>query len=103
MNSMFVRINEMWRKFFDLPMSDEFVDLKLEELKEAEKGSNQRDGQHNIDARLAQQYCCTIFWDINAPRPRPDRSKTVTSQAMCDEWAKNSGAKARSPLLKGPC
>jgi hypothetical protein len=103
MNSMFVRINEMWRRFFDLPMSDEFVDLKLSELKDADKGNAQWIDQHNVDARLAQQYCCTIFWDINDPRRRPDRSKTVTSQKMCDDWADGLGAKARRPLLKGPC
>jgi hypothetical protein len=103
MSDMFIRINEMWRRFFDLPMSDDFLDLKLKEVMEADKKSSEQVSEHNLDVKLAQQYCCTIFWDIDDPRKQPDKSRTVTSQKMCDDWRASCGAKGSRPLLKGPC
>jgi hypothetical protein len=103
MNRMYLRINEMWRRFFDLPMNEEFIDLKLNELQEAESKAPERPDGRELDARIVQQYCCTIFWDIDDPRRQPDKSRTVTSQKMCDDWRASCGAKGCRPLLKGPC
>ncbi|MDE4914533.1 hypothetical protein PQI07_28105 [Methylobacterium sp. 092160098-2] len=103
MNTMFVRINEMWRRFFDLPPSQEMIDLNLQELMEADRQNNGRPGEHDIAERSAQKYCCTLFRDVDDPNRQGDKGVTVTSQAMCDAMVKKSRAKGSRPLVKGAC
>lgn len=103
MNRMFVRINEMWRRFFDLPPTREMMELNLEELMKAESEAERRPNDHNLDAQVGQKFCCTIFWDINDPDRKGDQSFTVTGQKMCDDMVTKNRAKGSRPLAKGAC
>lgn len=103
MNDMFVRINEMWRRFFDLPMSDEYLDLKLREVHESGRQNAGHLGERGIDALRVTKHCCTIFWDIDDPRRQPDQSRTVNSREDCEKWRKECQAKGIRKLLDGAC
>jgi hypothetical protein len=103
MNKMLIGINEAWRKFFKLPMSDDFLDLKLEELKAAENKARGPILEPHTNTFAVQEHCCTIYWDIDDPRRRPDRSKTVNSRKMCEDWRRECKAKDVRDFMDGAC
>ncbi|MGU3560534.1 hypothetical protein [Methylobacterium radiotolerans] len=103
MDHMFVRLNEMWRRFFSLPVSREYIDLQLKEIAEGEAKNVGRIDTCEIGAHAARKYCCTIYWEMDNPRAQPDQSGTVFNQAGCEALRRRCGADGCRELQNGPC